>query len=526
MRITIVQPQITVSNLKRTPFIQPPLGPAYLAASLREAGHEVTLVDGLGEGIGQFTPFRNEIYLHGLTNREIIGRIDPDSGLIGVSIMFSDHWPHAKDLIADIRSAFPAIPIVAGGEHVSALPRLTLRDPNIDYIVTGEGEETIIELCEVLESGGDVASVSGAGHVGDDGEMRMAPPRKRNRTIDQIPWPAWDMVPIGRYIDTALYNGMTTDRKSMVILGTRGCPYTCKFCSNETMWGTSYFTRNVKDLVDEMECYIERYGTTDFHFQDLTFVVNRRWTIALCQEVIDRGLDITFKLTSGTRSEALDEEVLTMLSRAGLKELFLAPESGSERILDIIRKKVDLEHVLEVARTVRRLGIDTDVTAITIIGYPEERIGDVLQTYRLILKLMWAGVDTIFINKFVAYPGCEYHDIMVREGKIVHDEEYFSRLERNFNFFTAGVSWHPRWSGRQTFMLITLGYLIFFGSYYATRPLKFVSFIRRILGNRPQTRFERYFAYRLYQPLGSRKSDSVTAAESVSAAAGAPESGT
>lgn len=290
-------------------------------------------------------------------------------------------------------------------------------------------------------------------------------------------------------------------QRPMLILGTRGCPYTCKFCSNEQMWGINYFKRSPKDIVDEMEFYVRTYGASDFHFQDLTLILNRRWTHELCDEILARDLKITWKTASGTRSEALDLELLRKISRSGCDELTLAPESGSPDMSRITRKRVQLERVLQMARLVRNDGMPMRVNGLMIVGYPEERLRDVLRTFVYLARMARAGFSNASIHRFTAYPGSEHHDIAVREGKIPYDDDYFLNLEMSFPF--TRVSWHPRWSGAFIFLLITVAYFVFFGAYYLCKPLHIAGSIWAVLANRPRTRIERYFAYRVWGTLAS-----------------------
>ncbi len=507
MKVTLVQPPMILSNVKHQLLVQPPLGMAYVGACLREAGHTVRVVDGVGEGIGRLSPFRGAHRVFGLTIDEIVDRIEADTDVIGVGIMFSNFWPVAKALIRSLRARFPRAAIVCGGEHVTALPRFVLEDAPVDYAVIGEGEETALELVACLAGTPDsrpLEAIAGLAYRSADGSIATTPRRQRRRGLDRIPWPAWDLFPLDRYLDARLFSGMPSEssQRPMIITATRGCPYTCKFCSNEQMWGINYFMRDPKDVVDEMEFYGREYGATDFHFQDLTLVVNGRWVHRLCDEIIARNLGITWKTISGTRSEALDRDLLVKMSRSGCDDLVLAPESGSPEIGRITRKRVKLEKILSVARLASRLPSPMRVAGLMIIGYPEERLQDVLRTYAYVARMARAGFSTVHFHKFAAYPGCEYHDIAAREGRIVHDDEYFLGLENTFPF--NEFSWHPRWSGRFIAALIMLAHCVFYGTYYLSRPLQIAQAAWRVLTRRPRTRFERYFALRLWGPAATR----------------------
>jgi radical SAM superfamily enzyme YgiQ (UPF0313 family) len=382
-----------------------------------------------------------------------------------------------------------------------------LHEAPVDYAVMGEGEETLSELLAHL--GGAPGSlplerIAGLSWRSDAAVVRT-PRRQRCRTLDQIPWPAWDLFPIDRYLDSGLFASMAFEstRRPMVIMGTRGCPYTCTFCSNEQMWGINFFMRDPRDIVDEMECYMRTYGATEFHFQDLTLIINRGWTHRLCDEILRRDLGITWKTTSGTRSEALDLELLQKIAASGCDELTLAPESGSEEITKVTRKRVQLEKVLTIARQARDHALPMQVKANVIIGYPEERVRDVLRTFAYIVRMARGGFSYASIHRFTAYPGCEYHEVAVREGRIEHTDEYFRSLCMEFPFNRA--SWHPRWSGGFIFLLVTLGYCLFFGAYYLSRPVNAASAVWAVLTKRPQSRLERYLAYRLWGETGTRR---------------------
>lgn len=501
MTITLVHPPVILFGWKVQPNVQPPLGLAYVAACLREAGHTVRVVDGLGEGFRRHSLFRENAYLCGLPIDEIVDRVEPESDVIGIGIMFSNLWPLARILIRKLRERFPRAIIICGGEHVTALTRFVMEDAPIDYAVWGEGEETAVELMAHLAgTPGSLPPerVAGLAYRAADGTIVTTPRRQRRRKLDQIPWPAWDLFPVKQYVDARSFCTMSfdPDQRPMVIVGTRGCPYTCTFCSNEQMWGTNYFMRSPKDIVDEMQFYVQTYGVTDFHFQDLTPIINGRWAHHLCDEIINRKLGITWKPAIGTRSEALDAELLKKMSLSGCDELVLAPESGSPEITTLTRKRIDLDRVLTVTRMVRDQRLSMRVTAQMVIGFPEERLYNVWQTYRYLIAMARAGFSTILVHRFTAYPGCEYHAVAVREGRIVHNDEYFLSLIHS----APGnqVSWHPRWSGGFVSILITLANAIFFGTYYLRKPAQLARAVWSVLRRQPRTRVERHFVFRLW----------------------------
>ena len=262
--VTILRPPLLVPTWSDSGPLTPPIGPAYLAASLRQAGHVARIVDGLGENPSQVTRlFDDRVMAIGLRSEEIVERIEP-SDLIGISCMFSQDWPEIRRLIQMVRRRFPSIPIVAGGEHITATAGFTLDStPEVDVCVIGEGEETIVELAGAVQHGTPFDAIAGLVLRADKGSRpglvlhsdkttRSTGSRTRIRNLDEIPWPAWDLVPLANYLDNGLGYGVDRGR-SMPMIATRGCPYQCTFCSNPEMWTTRWYARDPEQVLDEIQ---------------------------------------------------------------------------------------------------------------------------------------------------------------------------------------------------------------------------------------------------------------------------------
>jgi radical SAM superfamily enzyme YgiQ (UPF0313 family) len=488
----------------------PPLGIAYLASCAREAGHGVTVVDGLGEAVGSFHEFIGGCFINGLSMPEVVARVPADTEAIGVSIMFSKQWPLVRRLLDELRAAFPSVPMIVGGEHVSATVQHVFDTSPIDYAVFGEGEETLLELLTALSTGNapgseELNQIQGLAYrsshqsgqpVAQESEIVSTPSRKRRRELDSIPWPAWDLLPVADYVENNRFQDCS-DRKVMIVMGTRGCPYQCRFCSSPQMWTTNFYMRSPKDLVDEIEHYIHTYGTTEFQFQDLTFVINRNWVIKVATEICERKLDITWKLPGGTRSEAFDAELFTKLAESGCTSLTFAPESGSKRVLAAMQKKADPDRFIEFGKIVRRNRIGVTLTTFIIIGSPEETTRDLMQTYAFIAKLALAGYDAMLCSRFTCYPGSDYHHRYLKEGLLEYNDDYFLDLDLSVSNLRNGRSWHPHWSEKRIRRSITLAYLLFFTVYYLSRPLRMFRSVSAVLRNQPRTRIEQVFAHGL-----------------------------
>jgi radical SAM superfamily enzyme YgiQ (UPF0313 family) len=265
---------------------------------------------------------------HGLAIDEIVDRIDPATDAIGISVMFSQQWPHVEELVRAIHARLPDRPIFIGGEHVAGTWEFVLDQcAPVTACAIGEGEDTMVELMEYVAGRRALADVAGiACRV--DGRPVRTPPRQRIRNLDELPWPAWDLFPVEKYHEGGFTYGVNLGR-SMPILATRGCPYQCTFCSSPAMWTTRYYVRDVAEVVDEIASYVERWAVSNVDFYDLTAIIKRDWILQFCAELERRRLTITYQLPSGTRSEALDEEVLAALYGPAAATSATRPESAA-----------------------------------------------------------------------------------------------------------------------------------------------------------------------------------------------------
>lgn len=445
MKVTLIHPPVYINKNGLT-ALRPslPLGLAYIAAVLRDDGHKVEVVDALGLAPEQMIP-DGDIWRLGLTPEQIIERIPQDTQTIGVTSMWSYSWPIVRELIHKIRAAFPAVPIVCGGEHFTAVPDLSMEQAPIDYIVMGEGEETAIALFRAIELKLDITVIPGVAHRDAAGKVVKNPRRDRIRNIDELPWPAWELFDVEAYSSNRLVSGIYYG-KTVPILATRGCPYQCTYCSSPNMWTTRWFARTPKDVVDEIEAYHKRYGATNFPFQDLTAILKREWVVEFCREIETRGLKITWQLPAGTRSEIIDEEVARLLVRSGCKSLNFAPESGSERTRAHMKKMLTDEKLFRAVHASVKAGLN--VGAFFVLAYPTDEVEDMKATVRLAARLGRAGIDDVSAGFFFPLPSTEITRQLEKEGRVRYDDAFlklpiyvhnkFLSDDRRFNeHFTA-----------------------------------------------------------------------------------------
>ena len=487
--ITLVRPPALLTRHSVQGALTPPIGLAYLASSLIEAGHSVNVVDAIGEAPFQVTSlFDNKILATGLLKDEIIEQVPPHTDLIGVSCMFSQDWPYVRQLIESLKRKFPQVPIFAGGEHITAMPKFVLETcPALEYCVLGEGEETLVDLVNHLANSSIIEEVDGLAFR-QDGKVLRTSPRARIRAIDDIPLPAWHLVPLENYLSNGLSYGVNRGR-NIPMLATRGCPYRCTFCSNPSMWTTKWIARQPELVLDEIEQYIKEYHITNVEFYDLTAIVRKDWIVRFCQLIKERNLQFTWQLPSGTRSEAIDKEVSKLLYQAGCLNLTYAPESGSAETLKKVKKKINLNRMLSSMKDAIENGVNIKVSI--IIGFPNETRYEVWQTLWFLVKMAWVGVHDVAIALFCPYPGSELFQELVEDNQIVEfSDDYFLDLTCYTNMAQA-ISWSRNISSKELQFLRISGVLIFYGTQYTLRPWRFVRLFLNLISKREESRLDK-----------------------------------
>jgi anaerobic magnesium-protoporphyrin IX monomethyl ester cyclase len=489
--ITLISPPSlkTFSGLQmQTP--NPPVGLAYIAASVKEAGFAYQVIDGTGESLDAIRPYadRPDLMLQGLSFEQILARIPASSEVIGISCMFSSLWPITRRLGEHIRAKFPAALMVLGGEHGTAVPDHVLATSPFDVVVLGEGEETFVNLLKARAARQPFHGIKGIAFR-DGAEIVNTGLSARRRDVDAIPLPDWDSFPIEEYTLRHQSNGLNLGR-TMPLVATRGCPFKCTFCSSPGMWTQRWVPRDPKLVADEIELYYKKYGATNMDFQDLTAVVKRQWIIDFTRELIDRGLNITWQMPSGTRSEMVDEEVADLLYRSGCRALGFAPESGSPETLKRIKKQVNLDKMMISMRAAVKRGLK--LSCFIVIGFPDDTPATVKESLKFIRKMALLGVYDVQVSKFVPYPGSELFKRLLDEGKIKLDDE----------FYLSSIDWYTRkatsyaeaFSSVRLFWTMLWMLVNFYVISFSCRPLRTArTLVKAIFTGIEETRYARWF---------------------------------
>jgi anaerobic magnesium-protoporphyrin IX monomethyl ester cyclase len=330
-------------RLDRSRFRFPPLGIAYVAASLQEAGHVVQVLD------CTFLHRDDALRQALAVQAEVVG-IYCMATMTQDCLWFAQHLRGRCELL------------VAGGPLPTCDPEAF--SEQFDVVVRGEGEQTMREVVAAHERGADVSSVAGTA---------SSAPRPFATELDQIPFPARELLPNEHYIG---YGKRKYGYPITTVMSTRGCPFRCEFCSN-VVFGDSYRERSSSNVVDEIEAALA-LGYERISFADDVFTLNSRRVLEICQEIQRRGLRFLWECLG--RVDAFDYPTAKEMKDAGCFRIFFGIESGNDQILKLMNKQITTAQARDAVQIAHRAGLE--VGAFFILCYPGETDDTVLDTLR------------------------------------------------------------------------------------------------------------------------------------------------
>jgi radical SAM superfamily enzyme YgiQ (UPF0313 family) len=426
-----------------------PVNISYIGGALLNGGHDVSIIDCYGEEPHWRRVYKERFVLRGISPDEVLERFDPETSVVGISVHSAVFHTISLDLVRVLRKSHPDLKFVFGGHHATAAADELVHEHGVDFVVLAEGEVTTLELIDALEKDEPVDSIDGL--VWKDGRNEKT---VYIEDLDSIDVYHTDLLPLENYWRIRYAHGPTSGRY-MNVVTSRGCPYACRFCPSPMMSQRKWRARSAGSVVSEFEYYIGKYGITDFHINDENFTASPGRTRQICELILEKGLEITFCMPSGIKVETVDEDLLSLMRKAGCRFLTLSAESGSERVLDLMNKPVDLEHLLRMTAHCNRIGIRA--SCCFIVGYPGETEADWKLTRKYIARLARAGIDEIVCPIMIPLPGS-----VAAEGDFEHGsyDDYeqlnftprwrddYGKLERKrlllyFMFFVRKAFWHP-----------------------------------------------------------------------------------
>jgi radical SAM superfamily enzyme YgiQ (UPF0313 family) len=300
-----------------------------------------------------------------------------------------------------------------GGIHPTVLPDETLADENVDFVVRGEGEQTMHELVSAMNKNNGFEKILGLSFK-KRGSIVHNPSRPFIDNLDALPFPARHLLPMKKYhklLSTQLDEVFQKPIDS--VLGSRGCPYHCIFCAARTVSGHRYRVRSIKNIIREIEALINTYGIRQICFGDDNLVVNKDRTEKLCDELIRRGISDHLVWICETRIDSVDKEILQKMKIAGCKLISFGIESGSQRLLNLIKKETKIETIEKTLNLAKEVGIITRGTF--MLGLPTETLEETQRTIEFAIKL---DLDFVKFSLTTPYPGTELYNRCLEENSI------------------------------------------------------------------------------------------------------------
>ena len=396
-------------------FITPPLNLMYLAGALENSSLSVKIIDDDLEKLGH-----DQV-------AKIASKLDPK--LVGITATTST-IKNALEYSDIVKKVLPDSGIVIGGPHSTFMPIETLKcSESHDAVVIGEGEETMVELAEKYcdSNTAKLESIKGIAFQDlNNGNIKLNPPRPLIKDLDSIPFPARHLVPFESY--------GTTKNKSSDMITSRGCVFSCGYCSSSLIMGKKFRSRSAENVVNEIEQLVENYKIKDIAFMDDTFMLNKPRANLIADEIKNRGLDIGFVASS--RVDMVDKNLIEKLKSAGLSTLYYGVESGSQRVLDLMKKGITLKQAEEAVKAAKEVGVE--ILTSFILGFPGETSKEIDKTIDFSIKL---NADYSQFSILTPFPGTPiYHEL--KEKDLIDTEKWdqYTVLKSVIKYEKLGLS--------------------------------------------------------------------------------------
>jgi anaerobic magnesium-protoporphyrin IX monomethyl ester cyclase len=385
VHVTLVNPPYP-GEVPQAIFI--PLGISYLAAVLEENGYDVDVID---------CPVSR------LSQKELeaeFKRRQPD--VVGVTSATPTYLP-ALEIVKTAKQALPDCVTMMGGPHVTVMDEQTLSEnPETDIVVRGEGEQTMLELANLvsnrsLKNLGEVAGIT----FRKNGQVFRTPDRPFIQNIDALPHPAHKHFEVNRY--------RILGKMYLPIITSRGCPFQCTFCLSSRMCGRGFRARSPSKVVDELEWLRDTYGADAYTFYDDTFTFDVNRALAICDEMKNRKVGLPWDCR--TRVDRISKEVLAKLSNTNCQLIHFGVESGSQKMLNAMKKGTTVEQNAIAIKWAKEVGISVAISV--VVGYPGETIDMLKQTIDFIRR---TEPDYVYMCEAVPYPGTELYNLVKELG--------------------------------------------------------------------------------------------------------------
>lgn len=393
-------------------------GVAYLASMLRSKGHNISLVD-----------MRVEPNKKDLFNK--IQKFSPD--FIGISFMAMEFEP-VFEFVNMLKLQFPEIPIVIGGAGGSTLGLQVLEKTSAEFLITREGEYALLDLLDEKKLE-DIAGLAWK----KDGKIIQNNPRQFEFDLDKLPFPAYDIFPMNKYIDSKI-----------PIVTSRGCPYQCTFCANKASMGAPWRPRSPENIFAEIKHWYDK-GFRQFHFVDDNFTFDMHRAEKICDLIIQSGIKIKWDLRNGIRADKIDENLLTKMKKSGCFYYALGIESIDQDVLNKMKKNLNVEDIYKAIEISRKVGIPFG--GFFIIGLIGDTFEKFLKCYNFAKT---AGFSEIRFYNPIPFPGTELYEELVEKNLLrFKPEEYLNTNSKTFGEEPIFVT--PKFSAEERKIAFRMG---------------------------------------------------------------------
>lgn len=416
MKVLLINPPYMAMSENEDIF--PPLNLAYIAAVLQQNNHQVTIYDAIPHN-GP-TKYKDG-YWYGKTYNDIENDLNKlEFDIVGVGCFFSIRLKYALDVAKTVKK-IKDVPVMLGGIHATTMPKEVMQNKEIDYIILGEGEVTVVKLLDAIINKTPINFVDGLAFRRDN-EVVVHMKSEFVCDLDSLPLPARDLLDMEYYVTHGGFRWDLGDGRQTSVITSRGCPFKCAFCNMYMINGRMYRARSPEKVVDEIEDLINKYNIAQLSFEDDNLTFDKERMIKICKLMIKKNLNIQWNTPNGISVRNMDKETLLWMKKAGCVSINLAIESGDPYILNqVIKKGLSLDQVRNVANWCKELGLITN--AYFVLGMPGETKQSVNNTIRYANSI---HLDKIAIFFATPFPGTTLYDECLNKGYI--DKQYVNHM--------------------------------------------------------------------------------------------------
>ncbi|MCD4785957.1 MAG: B12-binding domain-containing radical SAM protein [Candidatus Eremiobacteraeota bacterium] len=473
LRVLLINPPI-VLPIGTTPTSSPPLGLAYLAGVL-EKRFDVNIMDCIAEGINKRAYYSKGLERWGVDMDELnlrITRWEPD--VVGISCRYSSQ----ENIIYDIAKVYKHyakirsrnIVVVVGGPHASAVPWRIMENEDIDFVVIGEGEVPMFQLCRSLQTGSGTNNIEGLAFMDLTGKILVNPRSTYIDHPDQIPFPARHLLMMEKYKNLPLYFQPKTENHTNMLLS-RGCDSHCTFCSVPFCFGNKFRPRSPENVLKEIQRLVERSNIQEIYFEDDNFFHDLDIAEQICEGIVEKGLNIFWSAQSGFVGRGYNNRLISLMKKSGCYNITLNIESGCDRVMsEVINGPNEINILLNMINALRNAGIG--VSANFRVGFPGETKEEITRTFQFINTFK---LENFNVHLAQPYPGTPMWEHCEKENSFIHEitsssyllEEYLihtQHFEREdlFKIYETGMKsvWKKQVTLKPGMLIDSIGGLI------------------------------------------------------------------